>query len=169
MVDFLEVVHQFLTDGITWSSGLAIVLAILKIRDSQHKRRVNEKTQRDIAAIKEHLGVWNGQSETMKTGQTNSKQSSRLLRVVISRVNQLRRMKKMNPSINYVTLIIAILGAVKLVLQAFGIDVITDDMIDKAANVVAAVVTLVGVVISHRKKGGDSLDASIQSTLESTQ
>lgn len=75
----------------------------------------------------------------------------------------------MNPSINYVTLIIAILGAVKLVLQAFGIDVITDDMIDKAANVVAAVVTLVGVVISHRKKGGDSLDASIQSTLESTQ
>ena len=57
----------------------------------------------------------------------------------------------MNNQINYVTLIVALLGAAKLALQAFGIDVITDDMIDKSANVVAAVVTLVGVVISHRK------------------
>jgi hypothetical protein len=39
-------------------------------------------------------------------------------------------------------------------------------MIDKAANVVAAVVTLVGVIITHRKKGVDNLDASIQSSIE---
>ena len=72
----------------------------------------------------------------------------------------------MNNQINYVTLIVALLGAAKLALQAFGIDVITDDMIDKSANVVAAVVTLVGVVISHRKTGGDSLDANIQHAIE---
>ena len=75
----------------------------------------------------------------------------------------------MNNQINYVTLIVALLGAAKLALQAFGIDVITDDMIDKSANVVAAVVTLVGVVISHRKTGGDRLDASIQSSIESAE
>jgi len=57
----------------------------------------------------------------------------------------------MKLSINWVTLVVALLGAAKLVLQAFGIDVITDDMIDKASNVVAAVVTLVGVTMSHRK------------------
>ena len=59
----------------------------------------------------------------------------------------------MNKNINYVTLLVAVLGAVKLILQSFGIDVITDDMIDAASNVVAAAVTLVGIIMSHRKKG----------------
>ena len=53
--------------------------------------------------------------------------------------------------INWVSLVVAMMGAAKLVLQAFGIDVITDDVIDQSANAVAAIVTLVGVVMSHRK------------------
>ena len=152
ITDFLEVLHQFLTEGITWSSGLAIVLAILKIRDSQHKRRVNEKTQRDIAAIKEHLGIWNGQSEISQTGATNSKPSSRLLQAVTYQVNQLKlgRKKKMN-KVNWVTLTVAILGAVKLILQSMGIDIITDQVIDVSSNLVAGVVTLVGIFLTHRK------------------
>lgn len=53
--------------------------------------------------------------------------------------------------VNWVTLIVALLGAAKIVLEAFGINVIDDDMIDKAANAVAAIITLLGVVMSHSK------------------
>ena len=75
----------------------------------------------------------------------------------------------MNKNINYVTLLVAVLGAVKLILQSFGIDVITDDMIDAASNVVAAAVTLVGIIMSHRKKGGDAVDTAIQSAIQRTE
>ena len=60
--------------------------------------------------------------------------------------------------INWVSLVVAMMGAAKLVLQAFGIDVITDDVIDQSANAVAAIVTLVGVVMSHRKGGNTVAD-----------
>jgi uncharacterized membrane protein len=71
----------------------------------------------------------------------------------------------MNNGINWVTLVVALLGAAKLILQAFGVDVITDDIIDGTSNFVAAVVTFVGVIMSHRKKG-DGLDNAISNTLE---
>lgn len=58
----------------------------------------------------------------------------------------------MNNNINVVSLTIAILGALKIVLEAFNVDLITDDQINSIANAVAAVVTIVGVMISHRKK-----------------
>lgn len=57
----------------------------------------------------------------------------------------------MEQKINIVTILVAVLGAVKIVLQAFGIDVITDQMINDIANGVAALVTIFGVVMSHRK------------------
>lgn len=57
----------------------------------------------------------------------------------------------MNQQINYITVLVAVLGAVKIVLQAFGIDVVTDQMINDIANGVAALVTIFGVVMSHRK------------------
>lgn len=72
----------------------------------------------------------------------------------------------MKSNVNWVTLVVALLGAAKLVLQAFGIDVITDDMIDKASNVVAALVTLVGVIMSHRK-GEKTDDTSSNLNVES--
>jgi len=50
---------------------------------------------------------------------------------------------------NVVTLIIAILGALKLVLEAAGYDIITDQNINDIANGIAALVTVVGVVINH--------------------
>ena len=53
---------------------------------------------------------------------------------------------------NVITLIIAILGALKLVLNAFGIDIITDQNINDIANGIAAIVTVVGVIISHKKQ-----------------
>jgi uncharacterized membrane protein len=165
ITDLIEVLHTFLSEGLTWSSAVAIILAIMKIKDSAHKKRVEVQKANDIRAIKEALCIKDGPPVTVNTGPTNLKRLSTVCSAGLSRVNQSRRKSEMN-QINYVTLIVALLGTAKLVLQAFGIDVITDDMIDKAANVVAAVVTLVGVIITHRKKGVDNLDASIQSSIE---
>jgi uncharacterized membrane protein len=54
---------------------------------------------------------------------------------------------------NIYTLVIGILGAIKLILQAFGIDIITDDAIDAIANGVAAVVAIIAVLLhNHPKK-----------------
>lgn len=55
-------------------------------------------------------------------------------------------------NINPFTFTVALLGAAKMVLQAFGYDVIDDTMINSIANGVAAVATFVGVMMSHRKK-----------------
>lgn len=54
--------------------------------------------------------------------------------------------------INWVTLIVALLGAAKIVLEAFGLDIITDDVINQSSNAVAAIVAIIGVLMSHRKK-----------------
>lgn len=53
--------------------------------------------------------------------------------------------------INIVTMTVAILGAGKMILESFGVDLIDDNQINEIANGVAAVVTIVGVIISHRK------------------
>lgn len=53
--------------------------------------------------------------------------------------------------INMVTIIIAILGAIKIVLQAFNLNIITDENINAIANGVSAVATIAGVFMSHRK------------------
>jgi uncharacterized membrane protein len=55
-------------------------------------------------------------------------------------------------NVNIVTLVVAILGAAKIILQGFGLDIIQEDNINAIANGVAAVVTVVGVFKSHKKK-----------------
>lgn len=69
-----------------------------------------------------------------------------------------------NP-INWTSLTITVLGAAKIVLEAFNVDVINDDMINNIANGVAAIATIVGVFMSHRKKG-DNIDGLISASLE---
>lgn len=58
----------------------------------------------------------------------------------------------MNQNINWVTLIVSLLGAIKLVLQMFGIQ-IPDQNINEIANGAAALVNIVGIIMSHRKEG----------------
>src|SRR5579875_2175140 len=53
------------------------------------------------------------------------------------------RRTAMGQNRNYVTLTIAILGAVKLILQAFGVNIITDQQIDAIGNGVAALITVI--------------------------
>lgn len=46
-------------------------------------------------------------------------------------------------------LVIAILGAVKLVTDAFGVQVLTDENINAIANGVSAIATVVGILINR--------------------
>jgi phi LC3 family holin len=52
--------------------------------------------------------------------------------------------------LNLVTLVPALLGAIKLILEPFGVHISNED-INAIANGVAAIVTIVGVVVSHQK------------------
>jgi phi LC3 family holin len=67
--------------------------------------------------------------------------------------SNMRRKRKMNQNINYVTLIPALIGVLKLVLQPFGIDLshITDQQVNDVVNGVSALLAIVGVFMSHRK------------------
>lgn len=46
-------------------------------------------------------------------------------------------------------LVIAILGAVKLVTDAFGVQILTDENINAIANGVSAIATVVGILINR--------------------
>ncbi|MEC0227173.1 hypothetical protein [Paenibacillus alba] len=53
--------------------------------------------------------------------------------------------------VNYYTLSLGLLGAAKLILNAFGLDLIQDDTVNAIANGVAAVLSIVGVYANHQK------------------
>ncbi|MBX5436220.1 MAG: hypothetical protein IRZ33_03285 [Alicyclobacillaceae bacterium] len=53
---------------------------------------------------------------------------------------------------NVFSITVALLGALKLILQAFGYNLMTDQEVNDIANGVAAVVTVIGVVMTHLKK-----------------
>jgi len=46
-------------------------------------------------------------------------------------------------------LVVAVLGAVKLVTDAFGVVILTDESINSIANGVAAIATIVGILINR--------------------
>lgn len=66
--------------------------------------------------------------------------------------------------INWVTLVPAVMGGVKLILQSFGVDVITDDLIDQVANVAASLAVIIGIIATHKKQPAiEKLDVPIES------
>lgn len=60
----------------------------------------------------------------------------------------------MNKSINYATLIPALIGALKLILQPFGVDLsnITDERVNDVVNGISAVLAIIGIFATHKKK-----------------
>lgn len=54
------------------------------------------------------------------------------------------------PQLNYMTLVPALLGSVKLILNAFHIQ-FTDEMINEVSNVLAGILALLGIYFSHHK------------------
>lgn len=66
----------------------------------------------------------------------------------------------MNGQINWLSLFAAILGAGKIILQSVGIE-IPDEHINSIINGAAAIVTIIGIFMSHRK--GDSANVNARS------
>jgi uncharacterized membrane protein len=98
---------------------------------------------------------YDGQPAFLKTVRTRYIGNSYFyLRKVIPHVYQQRRMIKVNQNINWISLIPAVAGAIKLILQPFGIDLshVTDNQVNDIANGAAALATVIGIFMSHRKK-----------------
>ncbi|GGA02865.1 hypothetical protein GCM10008018_56170 [Paenibacillus marchantiophytorum] len=53
--------------------------------------------------------------------------------------------------VNYYTLSLGLLGAAKLILNAFGLELIHDEDMNAIANGVAAVISIIGVYANHQK------------------
>jgi hypothetical protein len=52
---------------------------------------------------------------------------------------------------NYYTIILSLIGAAKLILNSFGIDIINDQMSNELANAIATILTIGGVILQHIK------------------
>jgi uncharacterized membrane protein len=83
-----------------------------------------------------------------RKARTSYRRLLKLLLAAVRRGYRLRRRKGMQ--INYVSLVVALLGALKLILEPYGIT-IEDEQINAISNGLAAIVTIIGVVLSHRK------------------
>jgi uncharacterized membrane protein len=123
---------------------------------SPQAKEINEIKQ-NIKIIQDHLGVEGEWSDTgagrISFGKARSltRSFAGFSRVILRRTLKLRRRKRMNQGqINWMTLIPALLGALKLILQPFGI-VIEDEQINEITNGAAALLTVIGVIMSHRK------------------
>ncbi|WP_211234377.1 hypothetical protein [Paenibacillus taiwanensis] len=109
-----------------------------------NQRRIMNNQER----IMRHMGVEPcGDTETLSNmDQTNSKKSSILSQVAFNQ----RRLSLMR-NYNIAPIVVAVLGAVKLILQSFNIDVITDEQINAIANGAAAIAAVVGIMVSPKK------------------
>jgi uncharacterized membrane protein len=108
--------------------------------------------------IMQSIGVgdqWRGQVTPFQSEEVQSlKKLLQSLQVVLKQVHQQRRVKKMNQqNTSWVTLVPALFGAFKLILQPFGIDLsaVTDDNINAIANGVAGVCVVGGIIYNHFK------------------
>lgn len=129
-----------------WAAAGSAALFIIRVID---KRR-QQKQEKIILAIAEKVGVqWDGRTKTSKS--VDLMNLRKLFSYSQAAFRRVQRRKNMNQQINIITIIVAVLGAVKIVLQAFGIDVVTDEQINQIANGIASIVTIFGVVMSHRK------------------
>lgn len=61
----------------------------------------------------------------------------------------------MNQAVNYSVLFLAVVSALKLILQPFGIDLteLTDERVNAIANGFAALMTIIGIVRNNLKGG----------------
>ncbi len=157
IIELLETIHLMLESGLTWATIISIILAIAKLQESRAKFQRNESMRRDIIAIKRHLGVvecapiskpskgniaqtWLGNFTLSQTAKSIARFAKTF---TIGRISFMKQ-------INWTTLALALLGAIKLILEPFGIHMSNED-INAIANGAAALATLIGVVMSHQR------------------
>lgn len=157
IIELLETIHLMLESGLTWATIISIILAIAKLRESRNKFQRSEAMRRDIIAIKRHLGV----EECAPISKPSKGNTVRrwlgnftLLRMERSIVRFAKTFtigRKLHmKQVNWITLVPALLGALKLILEPFGIH-LSDENVNEIANGAAALATLIGVVMSHQR------------------
>lgn len=172
MLDLLELLHQFLSDGLSWASVTAIILAVLKIRDSQHKRKVNVQLGNDIRAIKERLGIWSADSLQGDSSDTATRRSNispscwgtnTTARIIGKFTHwRLRLMDKLK-NINKALLLPLLAAIATFVKHVYGYDV-PDETLNTIADISLYTIAFIGLFVKPTKTNkeyvmGDSGDA----------
>jgi phi LC3 family holin len=158
LIDFiLELRDSIDKHGIRW--GVALTLYAL----FRKERRNTRLDQRDADIFHNQLilmtalGVdkqWRGQVTPYQSQEAKSYEKLlQLSQMGLSQVQLKRRVKKMQPNTNWITLIPALVGAIKLILQPFGIDLshVTDQQVNDVVNGIAALATIIGILLPHKK------------------
>lgn len=130
--------------------GLSIFSAVLFYNRLREKAEIRSMAKR-LSALEEGER-WNGTTrKSCVTVQMNLRRLYRLLLPAADRGRKgRRRMQIDTKSIRWSTLIPALVCAVKLALQTFGIEISVQEVNDWL-NVLSAVIAPLGVALSHRK------------------
>jgi uncharacterized membrane protein len=169
MLELLEALHQIIADPLSWSTVIAIILFYLRVREAKFKQARNERVERKLDALLRKEGIeWkDGPPSESSKAQMILNRLLLLPSAVIFPGAFLyikRRRKKMAQTVNFVVLFSAILGALKLILQPFGIDLsgITDETVNAMANGFAALLVIIGIIRDNFSKFRKTPDAQQQ-------
>jgi phi LC3 family holin len=160
LIDWLlELKENIDKHGIRWGLALTLFAVYRKERRNLRLDNRDEALFHNQKIIMDQLGVgeqWHGppKKSKLEDPQSYAKLFSSS-RKAIHRGNPLnqRRIHMNNQQTNWVTLVPALLGLLKLILQPFGIDLskITDDQVNAVINGAAALIAVWGVFKSHTK------------------
>jgi phi LC3 family holin len=172
LVEFLyELKDQIDRHGIRW--GVIFTLFVVYRKELRNKRLdlrddamfINQRI------IMDHLGIgdqYHGQPIVSHKDLANYKPLQQYCSEVIQWAKRLRRKNAMN-KVNWLTLVPAVVGTLKLVLQPFGIDLsgVTDEHVNSIVNGAAALATIIGVFMNHYKKGAADSGSNAQRPTDS--
>jgi uncharacterized membrane protein len=150
-----DLINDVQHNGVRWVTVITVYAMFRK------ERRNHLLNKRDAANFENQLEIMQvlGVGDKWKDGPKFGLKTTDLLNLrrffLLSckeTIQNPRRKTKMNSqNINYATLIPTILGAAKLILQTFGIE-IPDTVVNEIVNGAAAVGTIIGIFMAHRKQ-----------------
>jgi uncharacterized membrane protein len=166
----LELKNNINEHGIRWGVAFTVYALFRKERRNIRLDRRDDAIFHNQRIIMAHLGLgdqYRGQVTLSEADRQSFKKFYSSLQGAIQWGSQLRRGKRMNQQINYVSLFAAVLGAMKIILQSVGIE-IPDEHINSIVNGAAAIVTIIGIFMSHRKGESANVNARSNDTIGSS-
>jgi uncharacterized membrane protein len=173
--DILEVIADMHNSGASWGAIITGLLLWSKLKNNKRLQELDERMEAKLDAIMRHRGVpWDWDAEKRALQSSTAPMLFKWLHRVLYHAQgvalytvrrvidafRLRRGNGMNQTINYAVLLSAIIGALKLILQPFGIDLtaISDENINAMANGFAALLVIIGIVRDNisRLRGGQN-------------
>jgi uncharacterized membrane protein len=154
MPEILETIKILFEESFPWL-GAFIAPAILYFRWlEKRKKRERERIIEDKLDYLIELGGGAWDSKSKKSRKTVPPSLKRSLlgfcAAILRRTYHYLKRRMTMQNINWYTLIASLVGALKLSLQPFGIE-IPDQQYNELANGAAALITIIGVFLSHRK------------------